>query len=357
LARGLVDVSTQSVAPPTTAETGVKIVVPVDYTPPPKLATSTSPPQPISDAASGGGYGTRYYTYKAQVPLKPGQTIGFTPGRGYYAYYPTGGTTQGGAGGGGSGNAGVTTGGGGNTGKVGSGDHSSGANTRNKKPLRSLADAEPIIPQRAKSTLSGHAKSVPTVPAAKPRALRPLLTNSPLPPIPKPTAAWNSNSGRERTAYDYLSSQLSPPLKNYQVAALIGNMVVESDDYLSKTLPHPVLLPTLNEVGGAGYGIAQWTNPDRVEGLHAFAADNHTPVNTFGVQLAYVAVELRTGGAYQLNGKEDYTLKTTKVLSELAQTPDLTSAVNYIMNNYESPQGGSEKRRRAAAKSVLQRFG
>lgn len=40
---------------------------------------------PISDAASAGGYGTRYYTYKKNVPLKPGETIAYTPGKGYYA--------------------------------------------------------------------------------------------------------------------------------------------------------------------------------------------------------------------------------------------------------------------------------
>jgi len=41
--------------------------------------------QPVSDAASSGGYGTTYYTYAADVPLQPGQTLGFTSGKGYYA--------------------------------------------------------------------------------------------------------------------------------------------------------------------------------------------------------------------------------------------------------------------------------
>lgn len=44
-------------------------------------------PATISDAASGGGYGTRYYTYERDVPLMPGQRVGFVRGRGYFAYY------------------------------------------------------------------------------------------------------------------------------------------------------------------------------------------------------------------------------------------------------------------------------
>jgi hypothetical protein len=38
-----------------------------------------------SDAATSSGYGTAYYTYPFEVPLKLGQTLGFTRGRGYYA--------------------------------------------------------------------------------------------------------------------------------------------------------------------------------------------------------------------------------------------------------------------------------
>src|SRR5258707_7945598 len=42
-------------------------------------------PAPVPSApASGGGDGTTYYTYKTEVPLLPGQTLGFTTGKGYY---------------------------------------------------------------------------------------------------------------------------------------------------------------------------------------------------------------------------------------------------------------------------------
>lgn len=55
---------------------------------PPQPQQTTPAPQQASDAALSGGYGTTYYTYKADVVLRPGQKVGFTPGRGYYAYYP-----------------------------------------------------------------------------------------------------------------------------------------------------------------------------------------------------------------------------------------------------------------------------
>jgi hypothetical protein len=51
----------------------------------PVSAKPPGAPAQISDAASGEGYGTRYYTYKKDVPLKPGQTIRFSRGKGYYA--------------------------------------------------------------------------------------------------------------------------------------------------------------------------------------------------------------------------------------------------------------------------------
>ena len=53
----------------------------------PKKVASTL----ISDAASSGGYGRHYYTYRADAEraLRPGQKLGFTQGRGYYVYTPT----------------------------------------------------------------------------------------------------------------------------------------------------------------------------------------------------------------------------------------------------------------------------
>jgi hypothetical protein len=61
-----------------------------DTTPPGNTGAKPVAKQPvlISDAALSGGYGTRYYTYAYQVPLKRGEKIAFARGRGYYAYLP-----------------------------------------------------------------------------------------------------------------------------------------------------------------------------------------------------------------------------------------------------------------------------
>jgi hypothetical protein len=42
-------------------------------------------PEEVSDASSGGAYGTHYYTYRDEVLLRPGQSIAFRRGLGYYA--------------------------------------------------------------------------------------------------------------------------------------------------------------------------------------------------------------------------------------------------------------------------------
>jgi hypothetical protein len=56
--------------------------------PAPSLSKSSAAPDVVSDAALSHGYGTRYYTHRHDVPLRFGQVLGFTRGRGYYAYYP-----------------------------------------------------------------------------------------------------------------------------------------------------------------------------------------------------------------------------------------------------------------------------
>jgi hypothetical protein len=183
--------------------------------------------------------------------------------------------------------------------------------------------------------------------------LRPIQPGVKLPPIPTQSSLWNTNAGREHVAYTYLLQQLSPPLVPFQVAALIGNMMYESRDFTSSQKPTPVLVASLHEVGGAGFGIAQWTEPHRVAGLNEFARDNKLPVSNFGLQLAYVALELKSHGELVVEGKPTYTLVSTEVLAKIAAKPDLASATEYIMNNYESPIPGSLDDRVAYARQVL----
>lgn len=52
------------------------------------VAAATSQP-PARAGSSGSSAGTTYYTYRADVPLQPGQVVDFTAGRGYYATTPS----------------------------------------------------------------------------------------------------------------------------------------------------------------------------------------------------------------------------------------------------------------------------
>jgi hypothetical protein len=72
---------------PKTETAAVSRRPPAQATPPDRMDPARAP-QLLSDAASSQGYGSRYYTYRRQVPLRRGQVIGFRRGRGYYAYYP-----------------------------------------------------------------------------------------------------------------------------------------------------------------------------------------------------------------------------------------------------------------------------
>ena len=83
--RVLVVATTASFAPPSGGGTRVD-KQPSKANVNPKASTPSvplPPPAPVPDKD-----GTRYYTYRYQVPLRLGQKIGFRKGKGYYAYYP-----------------------------------------------------------------------------------------------------------------------------------------------------------------------------------------------------------------------------------------------------------------------------
>jgi hypothetical protein len=64
--------------PTVAAQPGGSLAPIIQYVSPTAVSpTTTAKPQTSSIA--------RYYTYKTQVPLAKGQTVHFTPGRGYYA--------------------------------------------------------------------------------------------------------------------------------------------------------------------------------------------------------------------------------------------------------------------------------
>jgi Phage tail lysozyme len=259
---------------------GITTTMPVDR--PSATSTTSAAPAQRSDAASSGGYGSRYYTYKAdaQKAAKPGEKVGFTTGKGYYLYYPT-----------------------------------------EPKPPRS-----PTTPTGAP----------PTKPTGTPPGMPPTPTPSPGAPSPpgKPTEPGTPKrtpqtatatsrhpllAARQRYALRFF---MSKGLTRLQAAAIIGNLTVESGNYLNPAEP--------------GGGIAQWGGV-RYTDMLAFQGSKPN----FEKQIQFVWHELTT------------TFKST-VLDPLKRTTDMQTAVLIVMNDYEKPNAAyaHEDRRYADAVRV-----
>ena len=127
-----------------------------------------------------------------------------------------------------------------------------------------------------------------------------------------------TGSDNKQKAYNYFVSKSLSPVTS---AAIVGNFAQESN---------------VNPSDGGGY-MAQWGG-GRLDNLNAFAQHEGKPVTDLGVQLDFVATELRilpvpsglTAGDYSS------TLSSTK-----AQT-DISDATGYFMGTYPlgNPYGG-----------------
>ncbi len=98
-----------------------------------------------------------------------------------------------------------------------------------------------------------------------------------------------------------------------QAAGIVGNLSHESTG----------MNPVAQEKGGKGWGLAQWTSPDRVEGLRQFAAARGEDTPSFMTQLQYVQHELSSSEAEAgeaLRGAKSVA-DATKVFSELFERP------------------------------------
>jgi hypothetical protein len=112
------------------------------------------------------------------------------------------------------------------------------------------------------------------------------------------------------------------------------------------TLPPYNLAPIVSGryAGQPGYGIVQWTTPDRKQGLKAMADNDERklPVNNLRLQLDYMWSELE--GPY----KED-------ALDPLLATNDLATAVRIWQDHYEVGRGFEP--RMQAAQEILAEYG
>jgi hypothetical protein len=138
------------------------------------------------------------------------------------------------------------------------------------------------------------------------------------------TATTNlTGSSNAQKAYNFF---LSKGLKDYQAAAIIGNLAQESNVNPSES----------------GGGLAQWGG-SRWSALQAFAKQQKKSVNDLGVQLDFMWSEL--------TGTE------SAALQALQGTTNVTSATEVFSNDYERPGTPDMSNRIAYAQKALQSKG
>lgn len=103
--------------------------------------------------------------------------------------------------------------------------------------------------------------------------------------------------------------------------------------------------PDQNSEGQPGYGIVQWTSPNRKQGLRDMAASRNMIAGDLGLQLDYLWLELTT--AYK------------GVYDELVATTTLEDSTRLILYKYENPDNKEKEmpKRLRFATDFLTRFG
>ena len=137
---------------------------------------------------------------------------------------------------------------------------------------------------------------------------------------------------------------VSKGLSDLQAAAIIGNLMVES----SATLDPKIIEGGArgeNMTVGTGYGIAQWTDKVRQDGLRAMAAKQNKSIGDLGVQLDWLWKEL--------NSSEK------AALEDLRKQKSVEDATLSFQNKFERPldKQKSIKLRTDYAKKVLSTYG
>lgn len=137
--------------------------------------------------------------------------------------------------------------------------------------------------------------------------------------------------------------QLFPMAKNHHIAAAMGNFEIEA----------PGLIPTTQQAGGPGYGIAQWTKTQRWGGqdspLYYSALKFGGPgiATSLTKQLEFVKFELTDPrAADNITGGH----QKPSPLQKWLVTRDVESATETFMNVYEQPGEPHWSKRLAAAR-------
>ncbi len=136
-----------------------------------------------------------------------------------------------------------------------------------------------------------------------------------------------------------------------QAAAVIGNLEQESGQGLNPSADQnkgTATTPTPND----GFGIAQWTDPGRQQGLVTLAQQEGKPPNDLGVQLDYLWQELTTTHSNALTALKaaDNVQSATIAFEqtyEAAGTPQMQNRINFaqaVLTQYggSAPSGSSQ---------------
>jgi hypothetical protein len=177
-------------------------------------------------------------------------------------------------------------------------------------------------------------------------------------PFYDPNSATATNTGSCSTSTTLVGSDNIQKALNFlmadkgltlnQAAAVIGNFEQESGQGLNP-LDQQFGSPSTVPIPGEGFGIAQWTDAGRQQGLVTLAQQENSVPGDLAVQLDYFWQELTTNytGTYsQLKGEIDVVQATQdfELGYEGAGTPIMQNRINYakeVVNNYNGSPTGS----------------
>lgn len=143
-------------------------------------------------------------------------------------------------------------------------------------------------------------------------------------------------SNNEHTAYNFF---ISKGLRNYQAAAIVGNLIQESS-----------VIPTAVEYGGGpGRGIAQWSVNGRWETLSSFASSRGLSKWSLTAQLEFIWYELTVEGGYGYTALKNSTTLSQATIDfqtyyEICGQCDQTKRISYaqqVLASYGGVKTGS----------------
>lgn len=174
-----------------------------------------------------------------------------------------------------------------------------------------------------------------------------------VPPQEVGTTVMNRAFANKDIKINYIAGYLKENLQieDFQVAAIMGNMYVESQfsplvsEADSKDLYQPEYIKKYNdsiEEDGLGWGLIQWTYESRKRGLLQYAKEkgNYLLMGDMDTQLEYLVYELKDGIC-------------KKQFSKFIEIQDVDQATIYFRENIEVAEEDHDDTRKTAAENIL----